>query len=123
MRPPLICWKESAEAARSVAFGMPFLERADRVALVNVEEREHTPADALRGPAEHLAWYGIRAETQSIPANGRSTSELLCAAIRNCRADLVIMGAYGHSRAREMIFGGCAQSVIKNADTSLLVTH
>jgi nucleotide-binding universal stress UspA family protein len=119
----LICWKESSEAARSLAFAMPFLEKADHVILVNVEEREDRPADALRGSAEHLAWHGIRVETQSIPPNGRSTSELLCAAARSCSADLVVMGAYGHSRAREMIFGGCAQSVVENTDTPLLVAH
>jgi nucleotide-binding universal stress UspA family protein len=118
----MICWKESAAAARSLAFGMAFLAKAERVFLVNIEE-DHTSADALCHLARRLAWHGIRAETQSVPPNGRSTSELLCAAARKCGADLIVMGAYGHNRAKEMIFGGCAQSVAENTNTPLLVAH
>jgi nucleotide-binding universal stress UspA family protein len=119
----MICWKETPEAARAVAFAMPFLERAKRVVVVSIEERKSSPVDSVNDLARQLGWHGVRAETRCIPADGRSTSELLWTASQNCDAGLVIMGGYGHNRMREMIFGGCTQFFLQKSNTCLLVAH
>jgi nucleotide-binding universal stress UspA family protein len=119
----MICWKQAPEAARAVAFAMPFLEQAKRVVIGNVEEHNRNAADAVHDLARELAWHGIRAETRCIPAKGRATAELLSVAAGQCDADLVVMGGLGHNRLREMIFGGCAQFFLQESNACLLVAH
>jgi nucleotide-binding universal stress UspA family protein len=118
----MICWKDAPEAARAVAFAMPFLERAKRVVVANVEERNKT-AHSVNDLARQLAWHGIQAESRCIPADGRATAELLSVAAQQCNADLVVMGGYGHNRIREMVFGGCTQFFLQESDACLLVAH
>jgi nucleotide-binding universal stress UspA family protein len=118
----MVCWKETAEAARAVSAAMPFLAKANRVVVVGVAEDEDL-TEAMSAVAYQLAWNGIRAETRIIDAGAVPISELLASAARECSADLVVMGAYGHSRMREVLFGGCTQAVIRTADRPVLLMH
>jgi nucleotide-binding universal stress UspA family protein len=58
-----------------------------------------------------------------IPSNGCPIAEALAATAEACAADLMVMGAYGHSRMREVIFGGCTQAVIGHAERPVLLVH
>jgi len=118
----MVCWKESPEAARAVSAAMPFLVRADRVVVASVAENEG-PAETIGDVARQLAWNGVHAETRTIAATGAAVSVLLASAAQECDADLVVLGAYGHSRMREVLFGSCTQSVIRNADRPVLLMH
>lgn len=71
----------------------------------------------------HLAWNGISSEIRIIKAEGGGPPELLAAAAEGCDADLVVLGAYGHSQLREMLFGGCTQSFLRQADRPVLMMH
>jgi nucleotide-binding universal stress UspA family protein len=119
----MVCWKESPEAARAVNAAMPLLRRARRVVVVSIAENGDDPAEALAGVARHLAWNGVRAEPRTVPSSGGGIPALLSAAARECGADLVVLGAYGHSRVHEILFGSCTQAVIRNAETAVLLMH
>jgi len=118
----MVCWKETAEAARAVGAAMPFLNQADRVMVVSVAENEDL-TEAMSDVSRQLAWNGVRAETRIIAPNGIAIPELLASAARECDADLVVLGAYGRSRMREVLFGSCTHSVIRKADRPVLLMH
>jgi nucleotide-binding universal stress UspA family protein len=119
----MVCWRETAEAARAVSCAMPLLMNAKRVVAVTVAERNEDQAGSMAQLARHLAWNGISAEVQIIKAEGGGPPQLLVAAAQACEADLVVLGAYGHSQLRELLFGGCTQSFLRDADRPVLMMH
>lgn len=119
----MVCWKESPEAARAVNAAMPLLRQARQVVVVSIAENGDNPAESLTEVARQLAWNGVRAELRTILSSGAGIPALLSAAAQECRADLVVLGAYGHSRMHEILFGSCTQAVIRNAETSVLLMH
>jgi len=121
-----IAWKDSAEAARAVTAAMPFLALAERVVVIEVVEG--TTADRKEGESSErlvngLAWHGIKAEARLVRPGTNAAPDALLAAARDAGADLVVMGAYGHSRVREMIFGGFTRQILRAADLPVLMFH
>jgi nucleotide-binding universal stress UspA family protein len=119
----MVCWKESSNAARAVAAATPILANAKRVVFASVAERDEGVTEAVHDLARQFAWNGISAEARVIPASGRGIPGVLSAAAEDCGADLVVMGAYGRSRARELIFGSCTEAFIHDADRPILLMH
>ncbi|MFI4987631.1 MAG: universal stress protein [Alphaproteobacteria bacterium] len=119
----MVCWKETAEAARALAAALPLLAKAERVLFTAVVERGQPSGDMLADIARQMAWHGIRAEPQLLDNDGRPAAIQLAAQAAACRADLMVMGAYGRSRTRELIFGGCTQSALEWADVPVLLLH
>jgi nucleotide-binding universal stress UspA family protein len=119
----LVCWRETAEAARAVAAAMPLLARARRVVVATVAENNEDLTESVTAVARQLAWNGILAETQVIKANGEPAPKLLAAAAQACTANLMVLGAYGHSHMRQVLFGGCTQTFIGEADRAVLLMH
>jgi nucleotide-binding universal stress UspA family protein len=119
----MVCWRETPEAARAVVAATPFLTRAERVVFASVDENGGAAADAVHDVASQFRWSGVQTDVQLLPANGRPTAETLSAAAQACNADLIVMGAYGHSRMRELLFGGCTQAILRHADRPVLLLH
>jgi nucleotide-binding universal stress UspA family protein len=107
----VIAWKEAREARRAVADAVPLLLSADEVIVVTVDQApdEETRA-GLADVAAFLLGHGIKARTEVITA--KDESERLREFVTESRADLVISGAYGHSRLREWAFGGVTRSLL-----------
>jgi hypothetical protein len=116
----MVCWRESAEAARAVAAAMPYLTRSRRVLLVSIAGASDNGAADL---AEYLGWCGISPEVRHINRKSGATAELLASTAQEVSADLLVMGAYEHSRMLEIIFGGCTQAFIRSADATVLFAH
>jgi nucleotide-binding universal stress UspA family protein len=120
-----IAWKDSPEAARAVTAAMPFLVLATHVEVIGVSE--NGPEDGNAGGTEHLvgylAWHGIRAKGRVVQAKDLSGPDALLHAARDTGASLLVMGAYGHSRLRETIFGGFTRRVLQAADLPVLMLH
>lgn len=116
-----IAWKPTAQAARAVAFAMPFLARARDVTVLTVTEEEGRWDDSHR-VVEQFRWHGIRSRTERIApgAQGAAATMLKAAA---AKGGLLVMGGYGHSRLREWVFGGFTQSVIDRAELPVLMAH
>ena len=119
----MVCWKESDNAARAVAAATPILAKAKRVVFASIIERDDGVNEGMHDLARQFAWNGILTEVQVIPASGRGIPGSLSAAADACGADLVVMGAYGHSRTHELLFGSCTEAFIRHADRPLLLMH
>lgn len=116
-----VAWKPTPQAARAVAFAMPFLSHAKEVAVVAIEEEEGRRDDAER-LERYLAWHGVKAGAERLAPGPQGAAETLLAAA-SARADLLVMGGYGHSRLREWVFGGFTQRVMADAPLAVLMAH
>ena len=119
----MVCWKETAEAARALGAAMPFLAKAGRVVIVTVEEGDSAAADGLAELTHQLRWHGIDAVTERLPTDRRPISEILADAASRHHADLMVMGGYGRGRARELILGGVTQSTLDGAEIPVFLLH
>ncbi|WP_428674422.1 universal stress protein [Roseibium sp.] len=113
----MVCWRDTREARRALSDSLPFLKRASNVLLTTVEEDDRDrQEEGLKDVERYLTGHDIAAETRIVPNSG-SVGVSLANAARETQADLVVAGAFGHSRLREWVFGGVTRSLI--ADTSV----
>ena len=122
----VIAWKETAEAARAVTAAMPLMYKAERLVVLSVEETggdTDAIAAAAGGLATRLRKHGLTVEAKSIARENRSAPETLLDAVRTLGGDLLVMGAYGHSRARELVFGGFTRHVLTSAQIPVFLFH
>jgi nucleotide-binding universal stress UspA family protein len=115
-------WNGTSEAAASVWFALPWLKRANSVAILWSEDYQR------RGPLAHdlaayLADHGVHAEVIGFrPVRGEIGAGLLAAA-REFGADLLTMGAYSHSRLRQLILGGVTRHVLETATIPVMMSR
>lgn len=119
----VVCWKETPEAARALAIASPILRTASRVVLLAAEDSNSGPPDVLNDLAKRLEWSGIHAATRWLPHDGQAIETRLQQAITEYDAGLVVMGAYGHGRMRETMFGGCTRHFLEYSDQPVLMMH
>lgn len=119
----MVCWKETPDAARAVSAAMPLLTGAQHVTVVGVDEGGTPAPGALDAVVDQLAWHGIKADSQILARDGRSTIEALVSASQDRKADVMVMGGYGHGHTREALFGGCTQAVLEAAEIPVLLVH
>jgi len=109
----LIAWDGSAPAARAVGDALPILKAAETVRIVtatdNAAAEEVRSGEAL---IEHLAEHDIEASFETVAIDGSSIGKVLEAHVRANRVDLLVMGAYHHSRLNETIWGGVTKTII-----------
>jgi nucleotide-binding universal stress UspA family protein len=117
----LVAWDGSHPAGAALRAAVPLLKLAEAVDIVTIEDRD-TPFPAIDAP-EYLARHGIKAQLHSWPRADRATDIALREAIATLGADWVVMGAFGHSRWRELIFGGVTRSLLRTAPVPLLLAH
>lgn len=121
----LLGWRNSREAARAVAEAMPFLRLAERVSITMVDE-EGAPAETGVEPASdiarHLDRHGVAVEIRHL-SRWDHPGEGLINEARLIGADLIVAGAYGHSRLREWIMGGTTRELLRNSPLPLLMAH
>jgi nucleotide-binding universal stress UspA family protein len=116
-----IAWKPTPQAARAVAAALPFLAQAREIVVITVEEADDWRDEAGR-LVRNLAWHGIAATTLQLKPGSEGDAATLLAGIGD-RADLLVMGGYGHSRLREWVFGGFTQLVLAGAPLPVLIAH
>jgi nucleotide-binding universal stress UspA family protein len=120
----VVAWDGSRPAARAVADALPFLERAKTVRVLTILNEKELSSES---PAAELSRYlerrGIDATPDCIDASGRRIGEILSSYLTSNQADLLVMGAYGHSRVREFILGGATRSMIIKPPLPILLSH
>lgn len=120
----LVAWDGSIEAARAVALAMPFLEEAEKVSVYTGGDQ---PATRSGRPAadlvKNLAWHDIKVGIAPVDPKASSIGADLLNACRKTKASLLVMGAYHHSRLRQVVLGGVTRHVLANAKLPLLLTH
>lgn len=119
-----VAWDGGSAASRAVAAALPFLHRAERVVILSAEVPDPGRATEPGRLAEYLALHGIVASFQAVAAQGRGVSGALIDTARSLGCDLLVMGAYGHSRVREMVWGGVTHDVLRAPPAlSILMAH
>jgi len=122
----LVAWNASREAARAVADAMPLLTKADAVTVLAVDPQFGPDGHGdLPGAdiALHLARHGVKAQIERSVSAGVPIGELLLSRVSDLGADLLVMGAYGHSRARELLLGGATRSILASMTMPVLMSH
>jgi nucleotide-binding universal stress UspA family protein len=120
----LVAWDFSRAAARAVADAIPLLERAKHVRVVTVMGEK--PIDSKHSAeelAKNLARHGLEVGLDRIESKGRTIGETIAAHAKSCDADMLVMGAYGHSRFREFILGGATRSLLAKPPLPILFSH
>ena len=97
-----VAWDGSREAARAVAAALPFLGKAQEAVVLTVGDADAKPVD-LQG---YLAQHGIAADCRNVALGAGGVGGSLLETAKSARCDLLVMGAYGHSRLRELVLGG-----------------
>jgi len=117
----LIAWKSTRECARALTAALPFLQGATRVHLVDADGDETQPA---RGDVrEYLRLHGIAKVKEHAKLSERRAGEDLLSCAADCGAEMMVMGCYGHSRARELVLGGATRTVLESMTLPVLMAH
>ena len=119
-----IAWDFSRPAARAVADSLPLLQRAKTVRVVTIPDEK--PIESRHSGdelARHLACHGVNVEADVEHAAGRAIGQVLADYAHARELDLLVIGAYGHSRIREFILGGATRSVLAEPPLPVLLAH
>ncbi|HEY7645729.1 MAG TPA: universal stress protein [Hyphomicrobiales bacterium] len=119
----VVGWNASREATRAIADAMPFLTAAETVHLVVVPEAKINNLGSNPGVdiSRHLARHKVPVTLQQL--EGRDAGMVLLEHARSLNADLLVMGAYGHSKFSELIFGGVTRTMFATADFPVLLSR
>jgi len=122
----LVAWNATRESIRAVADALPLLVKAEAVEVLVVDHERH-PAGHSQEPgadiARHLARHGVHVEVRRLSSGGKNVGHLLLSQAAAFGADLVVMGAYGHSHLREWMFGGVTRTVLYEAGLPVLMSR
>lgn len=121
----VIGWNQSREAMIAVRRALPFLKRAASVNIAVIDPPAHGPERSDPGGAlcQMLVRHGVKAEVSVLARTMPRVSDVLNRHARDLNADLLVMGAYGHSRFREAILGGATRNMLQQADIPVLMAH
>lgn len=118
----LVAWKDTREARRALTDALPFLAKANEVVIVTIDgDRDDSIRDSLADVVVFLEHHGIMARTELI--RGEADGDRLLTFARSIHADLIVSGAYGHSRLREWAFGGVTRTLIEESSINRLMSY
>ena len=119
----VLAWKDTREARRAFSDALPFLIAADAVLVLEVCEKDEArdAEDHVADVARLLTSHGARPETRV--AHGAHAGDVILAEAKAFGADLIVAGAYGHSRLGEFVFGGVTRALLGQAEVYVLLSH
>jgi len=122
----LVAWNASREAARALNDALPLLLNATQVTVLAIHPQRSASGHGEVEAADialHLARHGLKAEAAHTVAKDIADGEALLSYAADIGADLIVAGAYGHSRARELVFGGVTRTLIAEMTAPVLFSH
>lgn len=121
----IVAWNEGVEAMAAVRKSLPILRAADLVRIVTVGPATHRTDQTDPGGmlSQTLARHGVTCEVDVLGKTLPRTSDVLNRHVTDTGADMLVMGAYGHSRLREAILGGTTRNMLENATVPVLMAH
>ena len=121
----IIAWNRSREAARAVAEALPYLAKSRAVTILVIRRGAPPELPVNQGSelVRYLDHHGITASVRVANEGGRDTSSALLGEIGEQKADLLVMGGYGHSRLREWLLGGVTYDLLRKSPASLVMAH
>jgi nucleotide-binding universal stress UspA family protein len=121
----VIAWKRSREAARAVFDALPLLREAEAVHILEIKDHAEDANTLARDTAiaAALGRHGIKPEVRTSTASDISVGDEILSRASDLDADLLVMGAYGHSRFRELVFGGATRHIARHMTLPTLLSH
>jgi len=121
----MIGWNESIEAMRAVRRALPFLKQADLVRIVVIDPPRHGPDRSDPGGmlSQMLARHGVKCEIDVLSKTMTRVSDILKRHASDTETDMIVMGAYGHSRFREAILGGATRNMLEQSAVPVFMAH
>ena len=118
----LVAWNGAREASRAMRDALPFLARAEQVTLIAAGLSPERLA-VLERALSYLEQHGVAAQARNVPGAEIDAGDVLLNAVADEGADLLVMGAYGHSRLRELVLGGATRHVLRHMTAPVLMSH
>ena len=118
----VISWNRSLETARTIAFAMPLLKRAERVVVLTVSGAL-TPGPPANLLARALQRHGIAVDAVDVDSGSKNAGRVILEKAASMGADLIVKGGYTQSRLRQMIFGGATQEILANTEIPVIMAH
>ena len=121
----VIAWNQSREAMNAIRSALPFLKHADQVWITIIDPPQHGAERSDPGGAlcQMLVRHGVRAEVTVLARTMPRISDVLARHCRDVDADMLVMGAYGHSRFREAILGGATRNMLESTSIPVFMAH
>lgn len=121
----LVAWNESVEALAAIRQALPFLRAADLVRIVIIDPPQHGPERSDPGGllSQMLSRHGVRCEIDVLSKTLPDVSDILNRHATDTAAEMIVMGAYGHSRFREAILGGATRNMLERATVPMFMAH
>ena len=123
----VVAWKDTREGRRAVTDALPFLQRAETIQLVEIcDNKAAAPATAARlaDVANYLLRHGVKSTVNAdIAERDAAAAEQLLDIAERQKADLIVAGAYGHSRFQEWVFGGFTRALLAQTARAVLFSH
>ena len=127
LRSVLVAWKDTPEARRAVADALPMLRKARDVTIAAIPERDDERSVVMAGVTDVAAWLARHGVTATARVSEAVRNEPAAAQLEKIAGDvgagLIVAGAYGHSRFRELILGGVTQYLVTQSARSVLLPH
>jgi nucleotide-binding universal stress UspA family protein len=119
-----VAWDFSPTGARAVADALPFLRRAKQARVFTViDDKPIDKSHSVVQLAKHLARHSVEVVSENVKSDGHAIGNVFKDYVAKHKADLLVMGAYGHSRIREFILGGATKSILLHPPTWVLLSH
>lgn len=118
----VVAWNASREATRAVHDALPLLQAAEKVTVMAADPKslgDEPGADI----AHQLARHGVKVEASHAVSAGLDVADVLLNRVADLGADMLVMGAYGHSRLRETVLGGATRDVLRHMTVPTLMSH
>jgi nucleotide-binding universal stress UspA family protein len=126
VRRVLVGWNATRESIRAVADALPLLVKAEAVDVLIIDDQRHRASHGQEPGADiarHLARHGAHVEVGRLSSGGKDVGRLLLSQAGAFSADLLVMGAYGHTHLREWMFGSVTRTVLYEAGLPVLMSR
>ncbi|SLN54903.1 universal stress protein [Oceanibacterium hippocampi] len=118
----LVAWRPTAESSRAVHDALPILQKAERVVVLTVNSKDEGDLPGA-DISQHLAQHGVRAEVRKAVAQDMEVGNVILNEAADQNIDLLVMGAYGHSRTRELVFGGATRHLLHHMTVPVFMSR
>jgi nucleotide-binding universal stress UspA family protein len=122
----LVCWNASREASRAVTDALPLLQRAANVTVLTVDGHASAQGHGESAGSDialYLARHGVKTVASQTVSGSVDVGSVILSRAFDLSADLIVMGAYGHSRVREIVMGGATRTVLQSMTVPVLMSH
>ena len=122
----MLCWNASRESARAASDALPFLKAADEVVVLIVDPKASANGHGAEPGADVATWlarHGVKVTVQRDVASDSDIGNVILSRAADLDIDLIVMGAYGHSRMRELVMGGVSRTLLATMTVPVLMSH